>query len=164
LWSEVGLCKKQEENQEDQMKQRVLLVNGPNLNLLGTREPTIYGEETLTDIEVALQAFLRERNLSLTSFQSNHEGELIDFIQKNREASYAIINPGGLTHTSVSLRDALMATELPFIEVHISNVYARESFRHHSYLSSISQGTIVGCGSHGYLMAADLIAKRLTNH
>ena len=140
---------------------RVLLINGPNLNLLGLREPEIYGKTGLKDVEARVGEFFENENIGFEAFQSNHEGAIIDFIHENRDADYVIINPGGLTHTSVSLRDALAGTELPFIEVHISNVHAREEFRHFSYLSAISQGTIVGCGTYGYLMAAELIRHRL---
>ncbi len=140
---------------------KILLLNGPNLNLLGQREPETYGKATLVDVENTLKVFFQNKDAEIVCFQSNHEGQLIDFLHKHKDAAYAIINPGGLTHTSVSLRDAFSGVGLPFIEVHISNVHAREEFRHHSYLSGISSGVIVGCGTHGYLMAADLIAQRL---
>ncbi len=140
---------------------KILLLNGPNLNLLGKREPEIYGNKTLKDIEQDLESFFASKSHSLSSFQSNHEGRLIDFLHENMDAGYAIINPGGLTHTSVSLRDAFSGTAIPFIEVHISNIHAREEFRHHSYLSSIAAGSIVGCGIYGYQLAADLVIKRL---
>ena len=143
------------------MDKTILLINGPNLNLLGLREPDVYGQKGLKDIELELKKIFIQKGLSLKTFQSNHEGQIIDFIHENRDTAYLIINPGGLTHTSVSLRDALAGTEIPFIEVHISNVHSRESFRHHSYLSSIAQGVIIGCGTHGYNMAADLICHRL---
>ena len=140
---------------------KILLMNGPNLNLLGQREPEVYGKETLDDVENNLKDFFQDKGAELICFQSNHEGQLIDFLHGHKDASYVIINPGGLTHTSVSLRDAFSGVDLPFIEVHISNVHAREEFRHHSYLSGIASGVIVGCGVHGYRMAADLISKRL---
>ena len=136
-------------------------MNGPNLNLLGQREPEVYGKTTLDDVEKTLAAFFQTKGAELICFQSNHEGHLIDFLHDHKDASYAIINPGGLSHTSVSLRDAFSGVDLPFIEIHISTVHAREEFRHHSYLSGISSGVIVGCGVHGYQMAADLIAQRL---
>ncbi len=140
---------------------KILLLNGPNLNLLGQREPNIYGQSTLAEVENDLKEFFQDRSCELIVLQSNHEGHLIDFLHENKDAGYAIINPGGLTHTSVSLRDAFTGTAIPFIEVHISNVHAREEFRHHSYLSGIASGLIVGCGVYGYKMAADLILQRL---
>lgn len=144
------------------MEKHILLVNGPNLNLLGKREPDIYGSKTLSDIEGDTAAYLEENDCRLTAFQSNHEGVLIDFIQEHADADYLIINPGGLTHTSVALRDALAGTEIPFIEVHISNIHAREGFRQHSYLSAIAKGVIVGCGVQGYRLAAELIVRRMS--
>ncbi len=144
------------------MKKKILLLNGPNLNLLGGREPEIYGSKTLADIELETGSFLEEHGCQLTSFQSNHEGALIDFLHTNADADYLIINPGGLTHTSVALRDALTGTEIPFIEIHISNIHSRESFRHHSFLSAVADGVIVGCGIHGYRLAAELILQRIT--
>lgn len=143
------------------MDKTILLVNGPNLNLLGLREPDVYGQKSLEDIELEVKDLINQKGFKLEIFQSNHEGKIIDFIHENKNAAYLIINPGGLTHTSVSLRDALAATEVPFIEVHISNVHSRESFRHHSYLSSIAQGVIIGCGTYGYNMAVDLVCQRL---
>ncbi len=143
------------------MSMKILLLNGPNLNLLGQREPEVYGYTTLVDVENSLQEFFKTRDLELLCLQSNHDGHLIDFLQQHRDAAFAIINPGGLTHTSVSLRDAFAGTAIPFIEVHISNVHAREEFRHHSYLSGIASGTILGCGVHGYQLAADIISRRL---
>ena len=115
------------------MEKEVLLVNGPNLNLLGTREPEIYGHETLEGLESGISSYLSEKGIYCLAFQSNHEGEIIDFLHEDRKADYVIINPGGLTHTSISLRDALAGINVPFIEVHISNVHAREKFRHHSF-------------------------------
>ncbi|NQU65614.1 MAG: type II 3-dehydroquinate dehydratase [SAR324 cluster bacterium] len=143
------------------MKKKILLVNGPNLNLLGGREPDIYGSKTLVDIEAEIRTFIERQGFQLIAFQSNHEGDIIDFIHKHADADYLIINPGGLTHSSVALRDALTGTELPFIEIHISNIHAREPFRHHSYLSAIADGIIVGCGVQGYQLAADLIVQRI---
>ncbi len=143
------------------MRKEILLVNGPNLNLLGTREPEAYGNRTLKDIETEIGDYLNGKGFDLTAFQSNHEGGIIDFLHERQGAEYLIINPGGLTHTSISLRDALAGTDLPFIEVHISNIHAREEFRHRSFLSSIAQGVIVGCGVHGYRLAAELIVERL---
>ena len=132
----------------------LLLLNGPNLNLLGTREPQTYGAVTLPQVEAALTALATERGARLECFQSNHEGALIDRIHEARGRIDGImINPGGLTHTSVALRDALAGVAIPFIEVHISNVHAREEFRHHSYLSALAKGVIVGCGTNGYALA-----------
>lgn len=143
------------------MAGEILLINGPNLNLLGKREPEIYGSDTLEEIEGKLGHTFQEKGYTFIAFQSNHEGKIIDFIHEYQNAGYLIINPGGLTHTSVSLRDALAGTRISFIEVHISNIHSREEFRHHSYLSSIASGVIVGCGVQGYFLAADLILKRL---
>lgn len=142
---------------------KVLLINGPNLNLLGTREPEVYGKTTLHDLESSILEYFQAHDFQCDCFQSNHEGKIIDYLHENRSADFIIINPGGLTHTSVSLRDALASIEIPFIEVHISNIHARESFRHFSYLSAISSGSIVGCGVYGYQMAADLIIHQLSS-
>ena len=143
------------------MSKNILLINGPNLNLLGSRETDVYGKRTLSDIEKQTENFFSEKGMDLITFQSNHEGELVDFIQKRRDASYIIFNPGAFTHTSIAIRDALLGTEVPFIEVHISNIFARETFRHHSYLSDVSKGVIAGCGIQGYNLAAQLIASRI---
>jgi 3-dehydroquinate dehydratase-2 len=133
----------------------ILLLNGPNLNLLGTREPQIYGADTLPQIEAELAQIAANAGAKLSSLQSNHEGALIDRIHAARTdgTTHIIINPGGLTHTSVALRDALAGVAIPFIEVHISNVHKREAFRHHSYLSEIAAGVIVGLGINGYRLA-----------
>jgi len=133
----------------------ILVVNGPNLNLLGTREPLVYGHTTLPMIETELTQIAANAGVALQCFQSNHEGALIDRIQAARMdgTQCIVINPGGLTHTSVALRDALAGVALPFIEVHISNVHARETFRHHSYLSPIALGVICGLGVNGYRLA-----------
>ena len=145
------------------MAKNLLLINGPNLNMLGTREPEVYGSTTLADIEQAAAAQAAAAGAALASFQSNHEGALIDRIQQARlEAVDAIvINPGGLTHTSVALRDALAAVDIPFVEVHISNNHKREAFRHHSYLSGIAVGVICGLGVEGYQAAIDFALKKL---
>jgi 3-dehydroquinate dehydratase-2 len=145
------------------MATNILLINGPNLNLLGTREPTVYGTNTLTDIEDAAQLQASAAGASLSSFQSNHEGALIDRIHaaKSTGVDAIVINPGGLTHTSVALRDALSAVEIPFIEVHISNIHQRETFRHQSYLSAIAVGVICGLGIDGYQAAIDFALKKL---
>ncbi len=141
----------------------VLLVNGPNLNLLGTREPGIYGPSTLADIEAMCAQEGAAMGLELSTFQSNHEGALIDRIHAARGEGvrFIVINPGALTHTSVALRDALSGSAIPFIEVHISNVHKREPFRHHSYLSDIAEGTIVGLGILGYRLALQAAAAKL---
>ena len=143
------------------MASNLLLLNGPNLNLLGTREPETYGASTLADVEQAAQAQAKTAGAKLACFQSNHEGALIDRIHAARTegVDFIVINPGGYTHTSVALRDALAGVAIPFIEVHISNIYRREEFRHHSYLSAIAQGTICGLGIEGYRLAIDFALK-----
>lgn len=145
------------------MAKSILLLNGPNLNLLGTREPEVYGSSTLADIERAAIAQATAAGAKLVSFQSNHEGALIDRIQaaKQEGIDAIVINPGGLTHTSVSLRDALAGVAIPFVEVHISNIHQREAFRHNSYLSSIAVGVICGLGINGYHSAIDFALKNL---
>jgi 3-dehydroquinate dehydratase II len=145
------------------MAKNILLLNGPNLNLLGTREPEIYGAHTLADIERSAADQVQAVGAKLVSFQSNHEGALIDRIHQARTEGIdaIVINPGGLTHTSVALRDALSAVAIPFIEVHISNVHQREEFRHKSYLSSIAVGVICGLGIDGYRVAIDFALKKL---
>ena len=142
---------------------RLLLLNGPNLNLLGTREPQVYGAGTLASIEHRVTDVARELGHELTAFQSNAEHELIDRIQRAavEGVDFIIFNPGGFTHTSVALRDALLAVKLPFIEVHLSNTQAREPFRHHSYFSDIAVGCIVGLGAVGYELAVRAVAERL---
>lgn len=144
---------------------RILLLNGPNLNLLGTREPQIYGSASLHDIEAKLEALARARGHSLVAFQSNAEHELIAKVQaaKRDGVAMAIINPAAYSHTSIALRDAFLAVELPFIEVHLSNVFARETFRQHSYLSDIAVGCIVGLGPIGYELALEAACARLIN-
>lgn len=134
---------------------KILLLNGPNLNLLGTREPQTYGSTTLPEVEAMCAAQAAEHGATLEAFQSNHEGALIDRIHAARSEGVdaIVINPGGLTHTSIALRDALAGVAIPFIEVHISNVHAREAFRHHSFLSGIAQGVLAGFGVDGYRMA-----------
>ena len=141
----------------------VLVLHGPNLNLLGTREPEIYGRTTLATIHTAMEARARAFGVRLESFQSNHEGELIDRVQSAREQGvrFIILNPAGYTHTSVALRDALAAVDIPFIEIHLSNVQARESFRHHSYFSDIAVGVISGLGAQGYELALEAALARL---
>ncbi len=142
---------------------RILLVNGPNLNLLGTREPEIYGADTLQDIETRATAVARECGHELLAFQSNAEHELIGRVhQAGRESTdFLILNPGAFTHTSVALRDAIAAVRLPFLEVHLSNVHAREAFRRESYFSDIAVGSIVGLGAYGYELAVRAVARLL---
>lgn len=145
------------------MAKKLLLINGPNLNLLGTREPEIYGATTLADVETLAIATAGNAGATITCFQSNHEGALIDRIHAAGKEGVdgIVINPGGLTHTSVALRDALAGVAIPFIEVHISNVHQREAFRHHSFLSAIAKGVICGLGIEGYRMAIEFAAKKL---
>ena len=137
----------------------VLVINGPNLNTLGTREPEIYGTTTLADIEARLVAQGAEAGLVVECFQSNHEGEIIDRLHAARAdgTRFVIINPGAFTHTSVAIRDAFAAISVPFCEVHISNVHAREEFRRHSYLSDLAVGVLTGFGVFGYTMAMDFV-------
>jgi 3-dehydroquinate dehydratase II len=138
---------------------RVLVLQGPNLNLLGSREPAIYGHDTLEDIHREIAARAAELRLEVAFFQSNHEGALIDRLHE-RDYEVVIVNAGGLTHTSVALRDALLAVERPFWEVHLSDPAARESFRAVNFLEDIAAGSIVGQGQRGYMMALDAIAAR----
>lgn len=140
----------------------VFILNGPNLNLLGEREPHLYGSATLKDLETATVRMGESLGLSVDFRQSNHEGVLIDWIQEaRRSAAGIVINAGGLTHTSVSILDALRATEKPVIEVHLSNIHARESYRHHSYISAAAAGVIVGLGVDGYEFALHALARRI---
>lgn len=143
----------------------VLLLNGPNLNMLGKREPSVYGAQTLTNIVDSLTAKSEELGVSLSHLQSNAEHELINAIhQAHEKIDFIIINPAAFTHTSVALRDALLAVSIPFIEVHLSNVHARESFRHHSYLSDIAVGVICGLGANGYEYALYAASQFLKNN
>lgn len=141
----------------------VLVLHGPNLNLLGTREPTIYGHDTLRDIDTRLEAQARAAGVRLLTFQSNHEGALVDRVQAARGESvrYVLINPAAFTHTSVALRDALAGVAIPYIEIHLSNVHAREPFRHHSYFSDKAVGTIVGLGPLGYELALQFALRQI---
>ena len=141
---------------------KILVLNGPNLNLLGTREPEIYGTETLHDIENRLKRLASESSIDIDFFQSNSEDGLIDRLHQAKKDSvdYVIINPGAFTHTSVALRDAFLGTSISFIEVHISNIYSREDFRKKSFLSDISAGLITGLGTAGYEFALSSIIRR----
>ena len=140
----------------------LLILNGPNLNLLGTREPGIYGSATLVDVEQLTTVAAEAAGFSTTCLQSNHEGALVDAIHAAQGTAVGIIiNAGAYTHTSVALRDAIAAVELPAVEVHISNVHQREEFRHHSYLSAVCQTVIVGAGVHGYELAVSALDKSL---
>lgn len=145
---------------------RLLLINGPNLNLLGNREPGFYGQVTLAAIEEGLKARASERNAALDCFQSNAEHELVERVQALAADpfDFLILNPGAFTHTSIALRDALLAVSIPFIEVHLSNVHAREPFRRHSYFSDIAAGSIVGLGAQGYDLALTAALDRLDRH
>lgn len=140
----------------------VLIINGPNLNMLGAREPSIYGTETLKDVETLCAARGRTLGLAIDFRQSNTEGELVGWIQQAPSAASAIIlNAGAYTHTSIAIHDALRACGLPVVEVHLSNIYKREAFRHHSYVSPVAQGVICGFGSHGYELALEALSRIL---
>lgn len=143
----------------------ILVLHGPNLNLLGTREPEIYGSETLSDIDTRLKQTAQDKSVALQSLQSNAEHQLIDRIHqaKTDDTQFIIINPAAFTHTSVAIRDALLAVDIPFIEVHLSNVHARETFRHHSYFSDVALGVICGLGSLGYDAALNKALQTLAN-
>jgi 3-dehydroquinate dehydratase-2 len=142
---------------------KILLLNGPNLNLLGQREPGHYGTLSLTNIEKKLQQIASQNNHQLDCFQSNAEHRLVDRIHAAQieKVDFILFNPAAFTHTSIALRDALLATELPFIEIHLSNVYKREAFRHHSYFSDIAEGCIIGLGSKGYELALKVAINKL---
>jgi 3-dehydroquinate dehydratase-2 len=141
---------------------KILILHGPNLNMLGTREPEIYGSMTLGDINTALMELGKEFEAELKCLQSNHEGALIDALQEAKTwADGVVFNPGGYTHTSVALRDAIAAIGIPVIEVHLSNVYAREEFRHHSMISAVCKGKIVGLGWRSYMLALRALAEML---
>jgi 3-dehydroquinate dehydratase-2 len=144
-------------------KASILVIQGPNLNLLGTREPEIYGKTTLEDIHKKLTDLANTQSVDLSTYQSNHEGELIDRIQKAKQdgVDFIIINPGAFTHTSVALRDALAGVAIPFTEIHLSNIHQREEFRKHSYLSDIATGVICGLGAIGYELALQAAIARL---
>ena len=142
---------------------QILVLHGPNLNLLGIREPQVYGATTLEQINASLVAHAASRGASLSAFQSNHEGVLVDRVQAARTdgTQFIVINPGAYTHTSVALRDAFAGVALPFIEVHLSNIHRREPFRHHSYFSDLAEGVILGLGAAGYRLAVDAALDRL---
>lgn len=142
------------------MSKPIYVLSGPNLNMLGTREPEIYGSQTLDDIHAALNQKASTKNQKVECFQSNHEGKLVDLIQEaGKKARGIIINAGALTHTSIALADAIRAIDIPVIEVHMSNVYQREEFRHHSYLSPVVIGLICGFGSQSYELALDVLLR-----
>jgi 3-dehydroquinate dehydratase II len=143
---------------------RLLVLHGPNLNLLGTREPDVYGRVTLAQIDEALAEKAQAAGAELSSFQSNHEGAIVDRIQQARteQVDFVLINPAAYTHTSVAIRDALAGVALPFVEIHLSNVHKREAFRHHSYFSDLAEAVICGLGWKGYLYALGFALERLT--
>ena len=151
------------QQQNDSLQPRILVLHGPNLNLLGAREPEIYGHTTLAEIHARMEARARTDGVLVESYQSNSEGGLIDRVQSaaSEGIGFIIINPGGYTHTSVSLRDALLAVAIPFIEVHLSNPHAREAFRHKSFFSDIAVGVICGLGAQGYDLALEAALTRL---
>ncbi|KLU27610.1 3-dehydroquinate dehydratase [Caballeronia mineralivorans PML1(12)] len=142
---------------------RLLVLHGPNLNLLGTREPDVYGRVTLAEIDRALVEKAQAAGAELSSFQSNHEGAIVDRIQQARteQVDFVLINPAAYTHTSVAIRDALAGVALPFVEIHLSNVHKREAFRHHSYFSDLAEAVICGLGWKGYLYALDFALERV---
>jgi 3-dehydroquinate dehydratase-2 len=144
----------------------VLILHGPNLNLLGTREPAVYGSTTLAQINADLENIAANRGVKLQTFQSNHEGALIDRVHAARTdgTGFIIVNPAGLTHTSVAWRDAFAAVAIPFVEVHLSNIHRREPFRHHSYFSDLAEGSIVGLGARGYALALEFGLDHLARH
>lgn len=145
------------------MKYSIWVIHGPNLNLLGTRETSVYGNTTLSSIDNALIAWGQKQETDVVCFQSNSEGGLVDHIHRAQKdkVQFIVINPGAYTHTSVAIRDALSGVQIPFIEVHLSNIYQRESFRHHSYLSDVAMGTIAGLGPAGYRLALERAVEHL---
>jgi 3-dehydroquinate dehydratase-2 len=144
------------------MSRSILIINGPNLNLLGTREPHIYGSTTLADVEAAAKQQAADLAVTVATFQSNHEGAIIDRIQEARgNVDAIIINPAGFTHTSVAIRDALLGVDIPFIELHVSNLHAREPWRHHSYFTDKAVAMICGLGAYGYTAALEFAAKHM---
>ena len=153
-----------EQNGENAMAKKVYILNGPNLNLLGTREPATYGRHTLDDVEKLCRETAKQHALDVEFRQSNHEGNLIDWIQEAgaKQAAGIVLNPGGYTHTSVAIRDAVAAVDVPTIEVHVSNVYAREEFRHFSYIAPVAKGTLCGFGIAGYALAIGTLAAMVS--
>ncbi len=141
----------------------LLLINGPNLNLLGSREPGVYGNTNLADVESRLTSLAKEQGHELQCFQSNAEHEIVDRVQKaaNDKVDFILLNPGAFTHTSIAIRDALLAVSIPFIEIHLSNVFAREEFRHNSYFSDIAAGCLFGLGAYGYELALNAASRQL---
>ncbi|RLA32459.1 MAG: type II 3-dehydroquinate dehydratase [Gammaproteobacteria bacterium] len=142
----------------------LLLINGPNLNLLGTREPGVYGETNLAEVETGLTAMAKALGHDLVCFQSNAEHEIVDRVQQARTdaVNFILLNPGAFTHTSIAIRDALLAVSIPFIEIHLSNVFAREEFRHSSYFSDIAAGCLFGLGAYGYELALQAASQQLS--
>ena len=141
---------------------KIIVLHGPNLNLLGVREPEVYGTDTLDDINIRLRARVEDNKHEFEAFQSNAEHELINKIHDSRgSVSFIVINPGAFTHTSIALRDALLGVDIPFVEIHLSNVHSREDFRQHSYLSDVAVGVITGLGAKGYEMAVDYALTRI---
>lgn len=162
-YGKLAAMTKQKNASKSVEKARILVIHGPNLNLLGTREPEHYGRVTLSDINLSLSRMAEAVDVDLEAFQSNHEGALIERIHAAREQGVKaiIINPAAYTHTSVALRDALAGVAIPFVEVHLSNVHAREPFRHHSYFSDLAIGVICGLGHQGYLLALEYLLNKL---
>jgi 3-dehydroquinate dehydratase-2 len=142
-------------------KIKILVINGPNLNLLGQRETDIYGSDTLDDINRLMQEYAQLKDIKLKLFQSNTEGEIIDCIQKNKNYDGLVINPAAFTHTSVAIRDAIAAVQIPTVETHLSNIYSREDFRHHSFLASVCLGQIAGFGFYSYILALQALENHL---
>jgi 3-dehydroquinate dehydratase-2 len=142
---------------------KIVVLHGPNLNLLGSREPSVYGHTSLTDLNNTLQDQAKNNGFHLTTEQTNSEADFIDSIHQSLKdkVAYLIINPAAFTHTSIAIRDAILAVNIPFIEVHISNIYGREAFRHHSFFSDIAQGVISGLGTYGYVLALQAIIEQL---
>lgn len=143
------------------MSNKILIINGPNINLLGKREPSVYGNGSLDDLEKSLHREFLNRGVTLCFFQSNHEGAIIDAIHDATDCQGIVINAGAYTHTSIAIRDALLGMKIPCVEVHISNVYARETFRHHSYLSPIAKAVICGAGFDGYGFGVQYLLKNV---
>ncbi len=143
----------------------LLLINGPNLNLLGSREPSVYGDTKLADVESRLTDLAAELGHSLQCFQSNAEHEIVDRLQQaaTDRTDFILLNPGAFTHTSIAMRDALLAVRIPFIEIHLSNVFAREDFRHNSYFSDIAAGCLIGLGAYGYELALEAATRQLAD-